>query len=94
MLWVLLLGTSNDSEVFESGLVYKIGLWWISLVEIDICIYGLLCLANKKVQEKLDGLKKKKKKERNFSSILQFFFLSDVDFFIIKVANVAFWSSN
>ena len=60
MLWVLLLGTGNDSEVFESGLVYKIGLWWIFLVEIDFCIYGLLCLANKKVQEKLDDLKKKK----------------------------------
>ena len=67
MLWVLLLGTSNDSDVFESSLVYKIGLGWIFLVEIDFCIYGLLCLANKKVQEKLDDLKKKKR-ERNFSS--------------------------
>ena len=59
MLWVLILGTSNDFEVFESGLVYKIGLWLIFLVEIDFCVYGSLLLANKKVQEKLDGFKKK-----------------------------------
>ena len=72
MLWVLLLGTGNDSEVFESGLVYKI-------------VFG-----QQQSARKAPWLKKKKRE----ISHLTIFSLSDVDFIIIKVADVACLSSN
>ena len=67
----------------------KLGYGEFSRLRLIFVFTGCCVWLTRKCKKSSMALKKK----RNFSSILQFF-LSDVDFIIIKVADVAFLSSN